>query len=117
MKKNILKLLVGVVTATLVLGTTKVSASYYYDESKSSWLEPIYVSQELVYNSDGTSYYKNVFFNEFGEKVENETIYIDENGNRWYKPYDGEFGTMSYDSSNPSTVSYILKYKTDKGEQ
>lgn len=99
MKKLLVSLLVGLSFSSVVNAQTKVD--------KTHWLVPVMVKQEYVEGSYGTHYFKNYYYDMNTGKLinlEEETIYIDEEDNRWYFPYDNAKFHPEHDQLPPSAI-------------
>ena len=110
-----------IITLTLIQLSTVANATpnetmYEVDQHKACWCEPVFVKEEVAYNQFNEPYNYNIFINKFGERIDTskETIYIDENNNRWFFPYDGLKFHEHYTTNN--LPSAIIREQTKDGE-
>lgn len=81
-KSLILSLALTVSFGVLANATTPID--------KTHWLEDVYVRPMTSYNQFNEPYVQNLFYDKEGNMIDitKHTIYIDDNNNRYYYPYD-----------------------------
>lgn len=105
-KKLIVSLLVSLSFTSVANAQTKID--------KSHWLIPVLVKQEYVDGNYNTNYFKNLYYDMItGEQInlDEETIYIDDENNRWYFPYDN----LKFHVHEQAEMSSVIIREKSKG--